>query len=373
VRRPFLLLTLSVTILAGSASVAAAAPPPPCGGVPQISDPTGDGHHTNTDVLAGWLSEAAGRLQAVIQVRSGRWGPDHDDSDAAGFAFLFDVGGQIRYVRAEAPRTGAVRYDFGTWTRAGGFVSAGPSAGVAEAGSGGAVTIDVPGQAPGTLLARPFVLTYDGASGTDKHWVDGAPGGETPDSTQFGADYVVASCGVQGPGTGSGGTTAVTLNAPKRLVGGGTALVTGRVLPARAGVAVELTAAGRRSVTRRVTTAADGTFATSMRISETSRVRAVAEGIGSQTRTVRVFSRVRVKVRRLRGGGALVTGRVRPALPGRVLWLRTTAAKPSAKTTARKGRFRIHLKKPRRGRYQAVYIPSGDRAERSTSNTGVIR
>jgi hypothetical protein len=144
-------------------------------------------------------------------------------------------------------------------------------------------------------------------------------------------------------------------------------------VPARGGVPVALTIRGKRSVTRRVTTATDGSFAMPVRINETSRLRAVAEGIGSQTRTVRVFSRVRVKVRRLRGGGALVTGRVRPALPGRVLWLRSNAATPSARTKARRGRFRIRLENPRRGRYQAVFIPSGNRAVRSTSNTGVIR
>jgi hypothetical protein len=163
------------------------------------------------------------------------------------------------------------------------------------------------------------------------------------------------------------------LRAPRRVVGSRRTVISGSVVPARGGVPVELTIRGRRSVKRRVTTAADGTFAVPYRINETSRLRAVAEGIGSQTRTVRVFSRVRIKVRRLRGGRALVTGRVSPALPGRVLWLRSDAAKPTARTRARRGRFRIRLANPRRGRYQAVFIPSGGRAVRSTSNTGVIR
>jgi hypothetical protein len=371
------LALLAVAVAAAIPSTAAAAPPP-CGGTPQISDATGDGHHTNSDVLAGWFSEQAGRLQAVIQVRQGLWEPAHDDSEAASFAFLFTVGGQTRYVRAEAPRQAPVRFDHGTWTRAGGFASAGTTTGATETGSPGAVTIDVPGQAPGTVLARPFVMTYDGSTGTEPHWVDRAPGGAgsgTPDGTEVGADYVVGPCGSQPPGGGGGGgaTSSVTLSAPRKLVGGGSALISGSVTPARAGVAVEVTASGRRSVVRRLTTAADGTFAASMRISETTRLRAVAEGIGSQTRTLRVFSKVRIKVRRLSGGGAMVTGTVRPKLPGRVLWLRTTAAKPSATTRARNGRFQLRLRRPRRGRYQAVYIPSGDRAERSTSNTGVIR
>jgi hypothetical protein len=227
---------------------------------------------------------------------------------------------------------------------------------------------------------RPFVLTYDGSTGNEPHWVDRAPGGISPDTTEVGADYVAGSCAGQGPGGGGGGgggggagTTSVVLNAPKRLVGGGRPVISGRVLPARADVPVELSVSGRRTVVRRLTTAADGTFAASVRISETSRLRAVAQGIGSQTRTLRVFSKVRIKLRRMRGGAVLVTGRVRPALPGRVLWLRNDAAKPSARTKARKGRFRIRLERPRRGRYQAVFIPSGRRAVRSTSNTGVIR
>jgi hypothetical protein len=370
---------VAVTALAAPAvaDAAVAAPPPPCG-PPQVSDAAGDGHHSNTDILAGWLSEAAGRLQAVIQVSSGRWEPDHEGSAAAGFAFLYEVGGQTRYVRAEAPPPGAgpMRFDHGSWTRSGGFAHAGATIGETTTGSGGTVTLDVPGAAAGTVLARPFVLTYDGSSGSDLHWVDGAPGGELPETTDRGADYVVGPCGPQGPGTGGGGavrTTSVTLTVRKRLIGGGKALVSGRVLPARAAVPVELSATGRRTVVRRLTTAADGTFATMMRISETTRLRAVAEGIGSQTRTVKVLSRVRIMIRRLAGGGVLVKGRVRPALPGRVLWLRSDAAKPSARTKARKGRFRLRLENPRRGRYQAVFIPSGKRAERSVSNTGVIR
>ena len=35
---------------------------------PQITDPSGDGHHPPTDVLSAWWSEANGRLQAVIKV-----------------------------------------------------------------------------------------------------------------------------------------------------------------------------------------------------------------------------------------------------------------------------------------------------------------
>ena len=47
----------------------------------------------------------------------------------------------------------------------------------------GTVTLDVPAVAAGTVLARPFVLTYDGERRRRPHWVDRAPGGVTPDGT----------------------------------------------------------------------------------------------------------------------------------------------------------------------------------------------
>jgi len=86
---------------------------------------------------------------------------------------LFSVGGQIRYVRAEAPRQSPARFDHGTWTRAGGFVRGGSTTGETTTGPGGTVTIDVgqaTGAVPGVTLARPFVLTYDGSDGVEPHW-----------------------------------------------------------------------------------------------------------------------------------------------------------------------------------------------------------
>jgi hypothetical protein len=378
VRVRFLLLAVAAVIAAFTTTgTAAAVPPAPCGAA-QIADAAGDGHHAGTDVLEGWFSEQAGRLQAVIRVQQGLWVPEHDDAPSSGYALLFDFAGQRRYVRVEAPRGAPVRFDHGTWTRSEGFVSAGPTGGEVVTGNGGTAALDVPaypGLAAGSVLAQPMILTYDGLdSPTELHWVDRAPGGETPDGTEYGADYVLGSCqGTGQPGQPSA-TTSVVLSAPRRLVGGGKARVTGTVAPARAGVPVTLTStAGRRSVDRRLTTGDGGRFSVTLPVSETTRLRAVAEGIGSQTRTVTVVSTIRIKVRRLRGGGALVTGRVRPALPGRVLLLRTTSSRPSARATPRRGQFRIRMRNPRRGRYQAVYVPSGRRAERSTSNTGTIR
>ncbi len=361
------------SLTAVACATPAVAAPAPCGGAPQIADAVGDGHHENTDVTAAWLSEAAGRLQAVIQPRIAVWEPAHDDSGAAGFALLFDAGGQTRYVRAEAPRGAPARYDHGTWSAAAGFTSLGATTGTAVAGPGGSVTIDVPGVAPGTLLTRIFVLTYDGGSGADPHWVDRAPGGTSPTETAFGADVVAGSCAAGGPGVGPGGgatTTAVVLDAPRRLTGGGRAALGGRVVPVRAGIAVRVTAGSR---TRTAVTQGDGTFSLLLPIARTTTVRAVAEGIASQTRTVRVRSTVRIRVRRSAGGAAVIRGHVRPALPGRVLLLRGEAVRPTATARARDGRFRIRLGSPRSGRYQAVFIPSGDAAERSTSNPKVIR
>ncbi len=371
-------LAATVLTLLVAPGVSAGAPAP-CGGRVQISDPPGDGHHINSDVLSAWFSESAGRLQGVIQTRQAVWEPMHEDAESAGFALLFSVGGQTRYVRAEAPRPpAAVRYDHGTWTAAGGFVSAGPTVGEVVPGSGGTVTIDVPGVVAGVVLANPFVMTYDGVGATGPHWVDRAPGGageQAPNLGTFGADYVVGPCvgGGGGPGGGAAGLSAVDLRAPAKRTGRGKLRVRGSVAPARAGVAVELTIDGAKKVTRQLTTGADGTFSASVLITETTRLRAAAGGLRSQTLTTTMRSKTRIKVRRLRNGGVLVKGLVNPALPGRVLLLRSSAVKPSARTTTRKGRFSFRFKQLQRGRYQAVFIPSKGRAERSTSNKGVVR
>jgi len=382
--------------MAVTAATGAAGPPAACHDNPQITDASGDGHHATTDVLAAWFSEAGGRLQAVVQVRAGTWVAEHEDPEipGSGFAVLFTVAGQTRFVRANAPGPDhpgdPVTYDHGTYNRAGGFVSAGATTGSTITATSGTVTIDVPaatGAVAGATLANPFVLTYDGITGGAPDWVDHAPGGTSPDDPSRGADYVVGSCTVAPPATGTDttpttttpvdttpqATNAVQLTARSKVVGGGTITVSGRVLPARAGIPVTLTRRAHRTARTTLTTRADGTFTAKVPIQETTELRASAEGIGSQTRTVTAFTTVKVKVVRKRDGSAVVTGTVRPKLPGRVLWLRGDAISPSARTTTRAGAFRLRLAHPRRGRYQAVVIPTGDRAERATSNTGVIR
>ena len=146
-------------------------------------------------------------------------------------------------------------------------------------------------------------------------------------------------------------------------------------MPARAGVAVDVTATttAGRTRTRHARTQADGTFSLLLPIRETTRVRAVAESIGSQTRTLRVKPVVRIRMRERAGGAVAVKGRIRPKLPGRVLLLRRGAVEPTATARTRGGRFTLRLRAPRTGRYQVVFIPSGERAARSISNTGVIR
>jgi hypothetical protein len=397
VRTSITALVAATGLSLGSGSPALAAAPAPCGGIVQISDASADGHHENTDVVSGWFSEQSGRLQGVIKVTLGDWRPMHVDSDAAGWALLFEVAGQTRYVRVEAPKAGPIRYDYGTWTLAAGFVSAGPTAGEVTTGAGGTATIDVPaetGAAPGGLLARPFVLTYEHVpTALDPyHWVDRGPGGVTPSEAAFGGDYVVGSCPGSAAGTAAGDpagagtvgagpptptTTGIVLAAPERVVGAGRVRASGRVVPARGGVPVRVTAAPRRpskaTFARSVTTLADGSFAVSIPLSETSIVNATAEGINAQTRTITVRSRVRMTLRRLASGKSVASGWVSPRLPGRVLLLRTNASVPSATTSIRRGYFQFPAERFIRGRYQAVYIPLGNRAERSTSASGVIR
>jgi len=384
--------TISAAIAASSlvaAGPAAAAAPAACNNAPQITDAALDGHHASSDVLASWVSEANGRLQAVIQVTDGSWVPAHTDAAVNGsaFAFVFTTGGQTRYVRANASPAGAMTYDYGTWSPAGGFASAGATTGSVVYGGGGTATIDIPGVGPGTTIARPFVLTYDGIINGTPTWVDHAPGGDLPNDPSVGADYVVGSCAGAGLGAGTlGGTVAgaggaaaarragaVTLSAPKTLTGAGTARIAGRVAPARAGVPVRITRPGRKGVVVIAMTKADGSFSARIPVRETTRLRAVAGGLGSSTVTITVRSTVRITVRRLRSGATVVRGVVTPALPGRVLWLRTDAVKASASRAVAGGRFTFRFRYAAPGRYQAVYIPSGERAERSTSNTGVIR
>lgn len=410
----------------GAATPARAAAPPPCGGSAHITDATGDGHHQNTDVLQAWFGDTAGQLQAVVRLKAGVWEPAHEDARSASWAVLFRVGSTVRYVRGTATRGAAVAYDHGTWA-GGAFSPVGPTTGELTTGPGGTITIAIPsatGAVPGAVLADPFVLTADGEDAPGvTHWVDRAPGGTSPTEPAYGADLVVGSCGAasgggggtgggmpgsdgapgSGPATdatgGSGGTpggapgsgvadggsgggttgggtaglTSVLLRAPARVTGARQVRVSGRVTPARGGLIVSLRSTVGRVRVPNLVTKGDGTFSGLVTIPESTGLRAVVGGFGSQTRSIVVRPLVRITVRRLRSGAVLVTGVVRPALSGRVQLLRTSAITPTATAAVTRGRFRIRLPRPVRGRYQAFFTPSGDRAERATSNTGVLR
>ncbi len=389
---------LAATIVAVAATVvgppgaAAAPPPPPCNGFPQISDPAGDGHHPGSDLLAAWFSEANARVQIVMKVTAATLEPEHPEAESPvlALAFLFTSQGKTQFVRAQgkAPGAGPVTYDYGTYTRAGGFANAGTTTGEAVIGSGGTVTIDVPaatGAGPGATLARPFVLTYDGVTSGQPDWVDHAPGGVSPDDPSVGADYVIGSCGapLQSPGATPGGPSdpaagasaisAIQLSAPARLKGGGKATVSGKVFPAKGGLVVTLTRKTVTSVTSALVTKPDGSFSITLPVDETTTMRAVAGAIGSQTVTVTVQSVVTMVIRRLKGGGTRITGRARPGLPGKVLLLRTTSARPTASRRVIRGGFSFRFERLPPGRYQLVFIPSRNRAERSTSRAGVVR
>lgn len=375
-RRAALLAGAIAALLALGAGGAAAAVPQPCGGVPQIADPTGDGHHSATDVLGAWFSEESGGLQAVIRVKAGSWQPEHDDAElnGSGFALVFELGGASRYVRARAwPGGKPVEFDYGTYAPGSWFTSAGPTTGaVVPAAFGGTATIDLPpalGAVPGSVLARPFVLTYDGITAGEPDWVDQAPGGSPPNDPARGADYVVGSCGAAG-----GGIAAIQLGAPRRIVGAGKVTVSGRVLPARAGVAVELTRRGIGSQTSVLWTDAAGRFGARLPIREATELRAVAEGIGSQAVRIAMGSRVKIRLQRLHSGALRIRGRTDPGLPGRLLLLGVNDVAPLR--TKRIGGARFALRLPAGlvpGSYQAVYVPAKGRAERSTSNTVRVR
>ena len=365
-----------VAVTALYTATAKATPPAPCTNAPQITDPLLDGHHAPADVLAAWWSEANGRLQAVVQVAAATPIAEHDEAatPVAGYALVYMLNGQTRYVRAALPLRGTPVFDHGTYTPVGGFATEGTTSGAVESAINGTVTLEVPAVAAGTVLSRPFVITYDGINGSETTWVDHAPGGALPTDVAVGADYIVGSCGAAPPG-GAVTTTSVQLKAPKSVKGRGTVTVSGKVLPARPGVPVTITrTADQKASTVKVTSASDGTFSARIAIGETSDLRAVADGIGSPELTVTARSTVKIKVRNHKDGSATVTGTVDPKLPGRIQWLRSNAVTPSARTTTRSnGSFTLRIKKPKRGRYQVVFIPSRERAERSVSNPGVIR
>lgn len=372
----FALLATAVVLLAAAAVPTARAAAPACGGTPHMTDAVGDGHHATTDITGAWIAETPSSLQAVIRVTAGNWASDHDGPvGVVGFALIYSVGSETRYVRVEAKAGVAIGYDHGTWSLGGGFQSAGTTTGSIEAGFPGHATIDIPPLPAGTVLSNLFALTYDEEDGNsasaDLHWVDRAPGGTTPIDATFGADFTVGSCI---PGALPDGTVVgVSLRAPLKKTGRGRVEVGGKVIPAAAGVPVRIELRGTSTRSTTVTTATDGQFTAKPVIGETTTLRAFAGNVRSGEVTVSMHPRTRISVRKLRGSRVRILGSVSPALPGRVLLVRSGEYRSTAKTRTRRGAFRFTLRRPVKGGYRAVFIPDKGRAERSTSNRGVIK
>ncbi|HTZ86644.1 MAG TPA: hypothetical protein VMB05_08250, partial [Solirubrobacteraceae bacterium] len=119
------------------------------------------------------------------------------------------------------------------------------------------------------------------------------------------------------------------------------------------------------------TTESDGSFAVVVPVRETTQVQAAAGAIHSDTQTIVVRSRTRVKARRMKGGTIALRGTVAPGLPGQALLLRVDSPAVVARSKVTGGSFAFRLAKARRSRgaFQVVYVPAGERALRSTSNT----
>ena len=343
----------------------AGAAPVPCGGTPQITDAVGDGHHQNSDVTSAWFSGTPEALQAVITLRLGLFEPAHDDSAAVAYAMIFRLGDAWRFVRAQADRSGAVTYDHGDWSPLTYFQPLGQTTGSATVERGaGVVAIDIPpalGMSATSIISTPFVMTSDGVDAGVPHWVDRAPGGTTPDSGEFGADLLVGACSA-----GATGPTGVTLSGPGRVIGAGTARVTGAVAGADAGVPVSIIAVGTATATYSATTTAGGVFAARVPIRATTTIRAAAAGLGSPTITI--ISRERAAVRGTPRAGTTLTVAVSPALPGRALLLRPVGFQPMATTRVRGGTAVFRVPTSAVGRAQVVIIPDGARAERGQSS-----
>ena len=239
---------------------------------------------------------------------------------------------------------------------------------VVEEGAG-IVSIDIPawfGATAGTVISSPFALTSDGELAGGGDWVDRAPGGASPDTADYGADVPVATCATT-TDVGATGITGVRLAGPRRLVGGGTAVLHGQVLGAAAGVPVALVATGTRTWTTSTATDDTGAFAASVPIGATTTIRATAGGLSSPTLTVVARS----TVTRPRGAvaGSTIAVRVAPALPGRAVITRPGGFEPIAVGRVRNGRVVVTLPASATGAARIVIIPDGGRAERGQSGT----
>ena len=302
-------LALAAALPAGGNVVIA--PPAPCSPGVVMNDAFGDGHHKPTDVLRAWLSEANGRLQAVIEVQLGTWVPEHDEPQVVGgYAFLFTVGGVTRFVRMSVDESNVATFDYGTWTLAGGFVPEGVTTGDRDTNPVGsaAAWITVPASlvAPGAILTDTFVITYDGIISGVPTDVDQAPGGTHPNDPARGPDFIVGSCAV------------VSIAAPASLKGAKPRVTSRaasprppRASPWRSRARAQAPSSRTRPRTR---------SATSPSRCPSVRPRAqatnTANGIDSTTRTIIMRSVVTIRAIRLPNGKTRIKGTTSPWLPG---------------------------------------------------------
>ena len=102
-------------------------------------------------------------------------------------------------------------------------------------------------------------------------------------------------------------------------------------------------------------------------------MRAEANGISSQTRTITVRSTVTIKATRLATGKTRIKGVTSPWLPGRVQLIKTTAFVPAASKQIQGGAFSFNPRRLSPGRWQVIYTPAGGRAVRSISPAVRVR
>ena len=348
-------------------------PPEECDPGVVINDPVGDGHHRPTDVTAGWLSEANGNLQAVIQVELGNWDAEHDESQVvAGYVFLFTKNGITRFVRLSVDEFFDDTYDYGTYNPANAvdpFTKDGdttgsiePLVGTPNPGTGTAI-INVPTSVANDtdLLTNNFMLTYDGLLGAGPTWVDVAPGGDLPNEAQPGPSFTVGSC------------TAVSIMGPASVKGAKTVNISGHVEPEADDTPVTITRQGLTTLVTTTQTDEHGAYSVQVPVRETTKIRATANGIDSQTRTITVRSTVKISAVRLRNGKTRITGVTGPWLPGRVQLIKTTAFSPAASKQIAGGKFSFPARRLSPGRWQVIYTPSGGRAVRSISPAVRVR
>ena len=273
-------------------TTAVAAPPAPCNNAPQITDASGDGHHAAdrraVGVVVGGQRPPAGRHPGLRGDARGRARRGRDPG--AGLRVHLRVGRRAAIrPRDRLPLGGRTtlrpRHLHGRRRVHQRRVH--DRRVESETGANGTVTIDVPGRSrpARALIGAPFVITWDGINGSDATWVDHAPGGALPTDSAAAPTTSSAPATPAPPPPGTRGHRRPPSSSarPRHVTGRKTVTVTGKVLPARAGVPVTLTRTANKKTADDAasTSAADGTFTRASSIGETSDLRAVAESIGS--------------------------------------------------------------------------------------------